>query len=131
MSQSSNLQDLLYKLKYIISCSCLFAIEEEFNSCGLSLQTTTKGRTILCKLKDGRALCKEFVRDYIYVGVSDEDREFSQKTLDCLIEFVIAAAGDSDKIREDMPKWQDDTNLYGKIIMVNEDIEAASMLVDD
>jgi len=131
MSRSSYLQDLLHKLKYIISCSCLFALEEEFNNCGLSLQTTTKGRTILCRIKDGRPQCKEFVKDYIYVGVADEDREFSQRILERMVEFVISAASDPDKITKDMPKWQDNTSLYGKIIMVNEDIEAASMLVDD
>jgi hypothetical protein len=131
MSNSSHLQDLLHKLKYIISCSCLFSLEKEFNDCGLSLQTTTKGRTILCKIKNGKTICKEFVRDYIFVGIADEDKELSARVLGCITEFVIAAASDPDKVKKDIPKWQDGTSLYGKIIVVNEDVEAASMLVDD
>ena len=126
MPKSEDLQDLLYKLKHSITCSCLHVLEEEFNKCGLSLQTTTKNRMVLCKIKKNKPHCKEFMKDYIFIGTAEEDRELSKRAIECIMEFVERAASDPSEVKHETPKWQDGISLYGKVILVNEDVEAVA-----
>jgi len=121
-----DLQDLLYKLKHCITCSCLHVLEEEFNKCGLSLQTTTKSRMVLCKIKNGKPHCKEFMKDYIFIGTAEEDRELSKRAVECIMEFVENASSGFAEVKHETPKWQDGISLYGKVIVVNEDVEAVA-----
>ncbi|MBD3408531.1 MAG: hypothetical protein GF411_20575 [Candidatus Lokiarchaeota archaeon] len=124
---NSDLQELMYKIKNSVTCSCLFALENNFNKVGLTLQTTTKNRMILCKIKNSRPYCKEFMDDYIFVGSADEDRELSKRAVECIIEFVMNAASDKPaKIKDEQRNWQDGISLYGKVILVNEDVEAVA-----
>jgi len=131
-SPDLRLKSLLCKLEHSITCSCLHALEEDFNENGLSLQVTTKNRMILCKIKDNRPFCQEFMEDYIFVGISHEDRELSRRAIDCIMEFVEKAASESSEIKDNIPSWQNDTMLYGKVIVVNEDVEsvACDVLMD-
>lgn len=123
---NSSLQELIYKLKYSVTCSCLYALEENFNDIGLTLQTTTKNRMILCKIKDGKPYCKKFMDDYIFIGVAEEDKELSKRAIECVSEFVLNAASKPAKIKQEQRPWQDGISMYGKIIVVNEDVEAVA-----
>jgi len=124
---NSSLQELIYKVKNSVTCSCLYALEDNFNSVGLTLQTTTKNRMVLCKIKNNRPYCKEFMDDYIFIGTADEDKELSKRAIECVIEFIMNAASDKPaKLKDKQRNWQDGISMYGKIIVVNEDVEAVA-----
>ena len=125
-TNSGYLQELLYKLKRSVTCSCLYALEEDFNQCGLSLQTTLKNRMILCKIKDNQPYHEEFMKDYIYVGKAEEDRELSKRAIECVMEFVEEAASGSTEIKHEAPSYQNNVSMYGKVIVMNEDVEAVA-----
>jgi hypothetical protein len=129
---NSDLEELVYKLKNSVTCSCLYALEENFNRVGLTLQTTTKNRMVLCKIQNSKPYCKKFMDDYTFLGVAEEDKELSKRAIECIIEFVMGAASKPAKLKKEQRKWQDDISIYGKIIVVNEDIEAVAnaLLVD-
>lgn len=123
---ADDLRGLLRKIKNSITCSCLYALEKDFNNVGLTLQTTTKNRMVLCKIKNNKPYCKEFLDDYIFIGTAEEDRELSKRAVECIMEFVQGAASEPAELKQEMPKWQDNISLYGKIIVVNEDVNAVS-----
>lgn len=129
---NSDLQELIYKIRHSVTCTCLYALEENFNKVGLTLQTTTKQRMVLCKIKNNKPFCKKIMDDYIFIGVADEDRELSSRAIDCIVEFVMNAAGKPAKLKNKQRKWQDGISMYGKIIVVNEDVDAVAhdLLVD-
>lgn len=130
---NSELQELIYKVKHSVTCSCLFALEDNFNTVGLTLQTTTKNRMILCKIKNNKPYCKKFMDDYVFIGVADEDKELSKRAIECVMEFVMNAASSKPaKLKQEQRSWQDGINMYGKIIVANEDVEAvaSSLLLD-
>lgn len=130
---NSDLQELLYKVKNSVTCSCLYALEDNFNKVSLTLQTTTKNRMVLCKIKNNKPYCKEFMDDYIFIGVAEEDRELSKRAIECISEFIMNAASEKPaKIKKEQRKWQDGISMYGKIIVVNEDVKsiAGDLLMD-
>lgn len=128
---NSDLQELLYKIKHSVTCSCLYALEENLNGVGLTLQTTTKNRMIICKIKNNKPYCKKFMDDYIFIGVADEDRELSKRAIECIIEFVMNAASEPAELKDEQRSWQDGISMYGKIIVVNEDVESVANLLMD
>jgi len=130
MADDKILEDVLRKINSSISCSCLYALEEDFNKVGLTLQTTSRNRTVLCKIKDGKPLCKNYPDDYIFIGYIDEDKELSRRVLDCIVEFVSNASSEPAKVKDEPRSWQNTNCLYGKVVLVNEDVNSVANLVD-
>jgi hypothetical protein len=65
------------------------------------------------------------------LGVAEEDKELSKRAIECITEFVMGAASKPAKLKKEQRSWQDGISLYGKIMIVNEDVESvASILVD-
>lgn len=131
MANDKTLQEVLKKVKSSITCSCLYALEKEFNEIGLTLQTTSKNRMVLCKIRNGRPFCESFQDDYIFIGYADEDKELSRRAIDCIAEFVSGAASEPAELKSEPRSWQNTNRFYGKIILVNEEVNAvANLLVD-
>jgi len=114
---------LLYKISQCIDFQNLYALEEEFNKVGLTIQTTSKNRMILCKLRKGRPLAEKVVDDYIFIGTLDNPtREITEKVAEKISDFVRNNQGKSDKVKDLARVWRNGLKMYEDIVVVNEDV---------
>jgi hypothetical protein len=106
----------------------LSALEPLFNEAGLTLQTTQKNRIVLCKLVEGTPSCNAIMEDYIFLGATDSmNDEISERMIKCITRFISEAASDDDpqEVNSDnMRSWQDGKRTYGKIFVMNEDVNS-------
>lgn len=89
------LNALLAKIGQCTSSEELCSLEESFNHNGLTLQETTNGRKILCKLREGQAITEDVINDFIFIN----DR-FSQGAVDKIYDFVTANAGFASEFKD-------------------------------
>ena len=130
--ENNQLNKVKKKIRMSLSCSNLLAMEEDFNKIGLTIQTTTKNRIILCKIKDEQPYCREICEDYIFIGSYDGgDQILSDRVIDTLVEFVDNAHSKPAKVVDKMRSWQRNVSMYGKVILVNEDVHALSQEIID
>ena len=127
MAKGLGLSKLLYKISQCISYDSLYALEEEFNRNGLTVQTSSGNRMMLCRLKDGKAITENVIDDYIFVGdLNDRTKEISERAAEKICEFVETHAGESDEVKN-MPRvWRNGLRMYGgRISIQNEDVQKA------
>lgn len=124
----TELDRLLYRIGQCVDYQCLYALEEQFNKCGLTVQSTSQGRMILCKLRSGVAIFEHVISDYIFIGSShDLLRELSDRTASKISDFVRTNAGPPDKVVNVARVWRDGLRMYERNIpIMNEDIEEIS-----
>ena len=123
-SPESDCSTILYKIKANPTYSTLHCLEELLNKVGLTLQTTTKNRMILCKIVDSKPCCDNVVDDFVFVGSDNKEGEISERMLDCIENFIVNAATGPATILGTQRKWQHGARTYGKIIVVNEDVNS-------
>lgn len=126
------LERLLYKISQCIDYQNLYALEEEFNKVGLSIQTTSRNRMILCRLVEGSIIAERLIDDYIFVGsLADSTKELSENVTQKISDFVRNSAGESSKVENLARVWRNGLRMYDNIIVVNEDIDKIADDLDD
>jgi hypothetical protein len=132
--EKPNVDHLIYKIEQSIDYQCLYALEEEFNKVGLTVQTTAKNRLILCKLREGRPLAESIVDDYIFIGSLDTmTNELSDRTTSKISDFVRTNAGNPGKVQNVARVWRNGLRMYeATISIVNEDVNeiAGKMILE-
>ena len=121
----AHLETLLYKLRNCLNWDALFALEEDFNQIGLTLQPTTKERVVLCKIKDGQPSAERICEDYMFLAnATERNTTLSERHIEVISDFCINASS-APATLEGNPrrKWMHGVQTYGKIIVVNEDIQ--------
>ncbi|MDP1710858.1 MAG: hypothetical protein Q8K86_00170 [Candidatus Nanopelagicaceae bacterium] len=120
-----NVDRLIYKIEQCTDYQCLYALEEEFNKAGLTVQATPKNRMILCKLRNGRPLAESVVDDYIFIGGLDGmSNEPSDRTVSKISDFVRTNAGSAGKVQNCARVWRNGLRMYEATISVmNEDVQ--------
>lgn len=118
-------EELIKKIEMCIDYQSLFALEESFNKCGLTVQTTARNRTILCKLREGKPVTEKIIEDYIFLGslntLSEEISEISGKKI-CL--FIRENAGPAGKVENMARSWQNGLRVYeSKLLVVDEGMQ--------
>jgi hypothetical protein len=64
---------LANKLRYCNDPSSLFALEEDFNAIGLTIQKSHSGKVFICRIEDGQPTCQKLFEDHIPIcGISDK-----------------------------------------------------------
>ena len=122
-----NLQKLLYKIKNCGSYYMLYKLEEGFNSVGFTLQRTLKDHYILCRIVNGEPVTEEPMDDYIFLGSVDESTiEVPNGNMDSIINFIIGSASEAAKLDEGPRINRNGFCIYGRIMLVNEDIHKIS-----
>ena len=127
------LQKLIYKIGQCIDYQSLYALEESFNKCGLTIQTTSRNRMILCKLREGRPLSESVIDDYIFVGGIDiNTNEISDRAAEKICDFVRTAHGTADTVKNVARVWRNGIRMYESVSIVNEDQQqvAGEMILD-
>jgi hypothetical protein len=118
------INDIVRKIEMCIDYQTLYALEDDFNNIGLTVQVTSNNKVTLCKLIDGKAKADKIIDDYIYIGSLDGlANEISQNATTKIIAFVRASSGQADKVKDKARGWKDGIRMYGKAIRIGEDKE--------
>ena len=129
----ANLERLLYKLNECINWDTVFAMEKDFNKIGLTLQPTTKDRVVLCRLVEGQPSAQEIGEDYMFLA-SQAERGISltERHVRIISDFCINCASKPSLV-EGPPrrKWMQGLATYGKIVVVNEDVQHIASLIEE
>jgi predicted histidine transporter YuiF (NhaC family) len=130
----NNINVLLYKIKNLVYFDTLFALEEDFNKTGLSVQLSGGNRVILCKIIGGKAKASVAMEDYIFLGpfaYAEAKQEISGRLISSISDFVMNHAGSPDKI-ENLPRlWQQGVKTYGQVIrIIDEDIQEIAQSIN-
>ena len=123
--KNNDVDKLIYRIGQCTDYQCLWALEESFNKSGLTIQTTSRNRMILCKLVGGNPISENIIDDYIFVGSLDEmSRELTDRTVEKICDFVRTNAGKSDKVKNIGKVWRNGLRMYESTIKImNEDVE--------
>lgn len=124
MGTKDHIGNLVYKVEQCIDYQNLWALEKDFNKCGLTIQTTSNNRMILAKLRNSKPVTNEVISDYIFVGtLSKPTTDITERAITKICDFVRNASDKPGKVK-DMPRvWRDGLRMYGYSVFVkNEDI---------
>lgn len=117
------LSKVLYKVSQCIDYQNLYALEEDLNKIGMTVQTTSKNRMILCKLQGGRPISEHVIDDYIFIGsIEDSTKELSENITQKISDFIRNKAGGPDIVKNCARAWRNGLRMYENISIVNEDI---------
>ncbi len=115
---------LLVKVSGCPNYRTLYAMEADFNSAGLTIQTTTGNRIILCRLVKGRPVAKEAMTDFIFIGSLDgADRDLDDRVSQKICDFISNTEGPAGTVKDIARSWRNGLRMYeSSIAIVNEDI---------
>lgn len=115
---------LIHKIGQCIDYQSLYALEEDFNKYGFSVQTTSNNKMILCKLKDGKILAENVVDDYIFIGSNNTStNELSDRATTKICDFVRNNCGDPSSVMNMARVWRNGIRVYeSSVKIVNEDV---------
>lgn len=114
---------VLHKISQCLDFQNLYALEEDFNKVGLTIQTTSKNRMILCKLRKGKPLAEKVIDDFIFIGTLDNPtRELSENMAEKISDFVRNNQSKPDKVKDLARVWRNGLRMYEDIVVVNEDV---------
>lgn len=126
-----NLKRVLYKVSQCIDYQNLYALEEEMNKVGLSVQTTSNNRMILCRLQEGKVVTEKVIDDYIFIGsLNDATRELSESQIQKISDFIRNRSGPSGKVENLARVWRNGVRMYDSIMVVNEDVSKVADEMD-
>jgi hypothetical protein len=129
-----NVNVLLYKIKNLVYFDTLFALEEDFNRTGLSVQLSGGNRVILCRIVGGKAKATAAMEDYIFLGpfaYAEAKQEVSNRLISSISDFVMNHAGPPGKI-ENLPRlWQQGVKTYGQVVrIIDEDVQIIAQSIN-
>lgn len=125
---------LVNKLSQCIDFQSLYALEEDLNRVGMTIQTTANNRMILCKLMEGRPVANNVIEDYVFVGsLETATRELTDRAVNKICDFVRMNAGNADAVKNVARVWRNGLKIYeSSINIMNEDVnEVAGDLLCD
>lgn len=131
-SNSKRLDKLLYKIEQCVNHQSIFAMESDFNNCGLSIQTTANNRMILCRLQDGRPVIESVVDDYIFIGsLKEGSTELTDRAVSKISDFVRTHSKGPDTVKNTARVWRNGVRMYESIILVNEDVDRIADVINE
>ena len=111
----------LRKINMCLDYQAVYSMEPDFNEIGLTVQTTSNNRMILCKIKNGRPLAESIIDDYMYIGSLDTaTNEVSERAINKIVEFMHSAGGEKGELKNVARDWQDGLRIYGKSVRIAE-----------
>jgi hypothetical protein len=130
---SPDLDKLLYRIGQCTDYQCLYALEESFNKCGLTVQASSNSRMILCKLRDGKPITEHVIDDYLFIGsIGEKAKELTDRVVEKVCDFVRTNAGKPSRVENVARVWRNGLRMYESTIRImNEDVQeiAGDMLL--
>ena len=120
---------LIDKLTRCLDYQSVYALEEEFNKAGLTIQTTSNNRIILCRLQEGKAVTENIIDDYIFIGsLETAINEITDRAVMKISDFIRTNASAADKVRNTARVWRNGLKMYeSTVIIMNEDKQISAM----
>lgn len=123
---------LISRVRACFDYQSLYAMEEGFNAVGLTIQTTSKNRMILCKIKDNKPVAKEVGVDYIFIGGLDKTEEYSERVEQKIVDFIMNNAAGKAQIKDTARVWRNGLRMYQSTIAVeSEEIKCVADFIQD
>lgn len=122
-----DVENLVRKIYQCMDYQNVYALENDFNKVGLSVQTTSNGRMVLCKLQEGKIVAENVVDDFIFIGsIEGATKELSERAVNKIQEFVRASAGSPGKVMNMARVWRNGLHMYESTIpIMNEEKKVA------
>ena len=122
------MEESLYKLLQRVNrCATyenLKKLEENFNSIGLTIQSSISNNLLLCKIVENAPASSELGEDHIFIASSKElDNEISERRLDILSDFIKEMADEPAELVDDKEPLSGASPIAGTIVVMHEDIE--------
>ena len=123
------MEESLYKLLQRVNrCATyenLKKLEENFNSVGLTIQSSISNNLLLCKIVENAPSSSEMGEDHIFIASSKElDNEISERRLDILSDFIKETADEPAEVAgDDKEPFSGASPIAGDIVVMHEDIE--------
>jgi hypothetical protein len=113
------LAKLVNKIYQCPDYQTLYTLEDDFNEVGLTIQTTSNNRIILCKIKDSKPLSDDPLVDYIYMGSLDiAINPLNAELMLKIIIFIVNAKGAKGELKNMARSWRDGLRMYEQSIAV-------------
>lgn len=123
---------LVSRIRTCFDYHSLYAMEDGFNSVGLTIQTTAKNKMILCKIINGKPKATKVGVDYIFIGELDSNGEYSDRVEQKIVDFVLNSASKQDKVKDTARVWRNGLKMYDSTIVVeSEDINYVADFIQD
>lgn len=128
----SAVDKIISRVRACFDYQSLYAMEEGFNSVGLTIQTTSKNRMVLCKIENNKPKATEVGVDYIFIGGMDKSEEYSERVEQKIIDFIMNNASRKTEIKNDARVWRNGLRMYNSTIAVeSEDINYLADFIQD
>ena len=117
--------DIANKIRQCIDFQSIYALENEFNKVGLTVQTTNNSRVILCKIIEWKPYAKQVIDDYIFIGSLDNSlAELTDRTASKIVDFINNNRGASTVIQDIPRTWRNGLKMYEQnIAIMNESLD--------
>ncbi len=121
------------KIRQCLDYQSLNAMEKDFNGIGLTMQTTSNNRIILCRIQNNKPVAKKIIDDYIFVGdINTLTNEISDSACQKIIDWVLNHAGKKSEVKNIARAWRNGLRMYeSSIVIMNEDIHYIGSLVSE
>jgi hypothetical protein len=129
----ADVDKLTYKIRQCIDYQSLYALEDEFNKVGLTTQTTSQNRMILCRLVNNRPKADKIVDDYIFIGSLDTaTSEISDRAAQKIVDFAMNAKGKKSEVKNIARVWRNGVRMYESTIAITEEqVQLVAELIED
>lgn len=121
---NKSVDSLLHKIKNSINIHCLMAMDCCFRDVGLTVIETNKNKVVISKIIDGRPMCGKIIEDYIIIGDSRDCEQFTERTINCILDFVTNAS----TVDEFVPDKNKVNNFYGEVVVSGSGFEKSSQI---
>jgi hypothetical protein len=129
---SKAVDNLIARIRACFDYHSLYAMEDGFNSVGLTIQTTAKNKVILCKIVNSKPAASEVGTDYIFIGQLDTNQEYNERIEQKIIDFILNNASKSSKIKDTARVWRNGLRMYeSAMVLESEDINYVADFIQD
>ena len=123
---------LINRIRACFDYQSLYAMEDGFNSIGLTIQTTAKNRMILCRIVDNKAKASAVGEDYIFIGGLDNSQEYTERAEQKIVDFILNNASEKSEVKDTARVWRNGLRMYESTIVVeSEDINCLANFIQD
>ncbi len=121
---NNKVDKVVHKVRQCIDYQSLYAMEKDANSIGLTIQTTSHNRMILCKIKNHKPVADNIIDDYIFIGsLNTATNEISDGAMQKIIDWMMNNNGPTSIVKDMARVWRNGLKMYeSSIRIMNEDI---------
>lgn len=122
-SYHESVRDIIDRVQLCYSWRNLCELRKKLIEHGLTIEPTTSGRMILCRIEHGKPVYESVIDDYIFLGNKEQlDEEISSRTAEVICSFIERNASGPAKLSNYQPPQyaRASTAFYGTPLQIDE-----------